>query len=81
MVLRSVKAVVVGSSPAEGVPVLEFVMDTDKVLKRYGITKEQYEERFFWHEGEFTIEKSENPPSEEEKALAKKRLKKIMDGL
>jgi hypothetical protein len=32
-------------------------VDVDAILKKYGITREEYEERFFWHEGELEISK------------------------
>jgi|GEM_PF-5299084 len=29
--------------------------DVEAILKKYGITKEEYEQRFFWHEGKIAI--------------------------
>jgi uncharacterized coiled-coil DUF342 family protein len=39
----------------------------------------EFEQRFFWHEGDITFGKSDAPPTTEEKKQAKQRLKEIME--
>jgi hypothetical protein len=41
----------------EIVPAGKIDVDVDSVLKKHNITKEEYEKRFFWHEGKIAIVK------------------------
>jgi len=41
----------------EIVPAAKIDVDVDSVLKEHNITKEEYEKRFFWHEGKIALVK------------------------
>lgn len=41
----------------EIVPAGKIGVDVDSVLKKHNITKEEYERRFFWHEGKIALVK------------------------
>jgi hypothetical protein len=41
----------------EIVPTGKIDLDVDSVLKKHNITKEEYEKRFFWHEGKIALVK------------------------